>query len=29
MMTNDKSLSLKEALQKYKYQPYAEKDTSR
>jgi transposase len=25
MMTNDKSLSLKEALQKYKYQPYAEK----
>jgi transposase len=25
MMTNDKSLSLKDALQKYKYQPYAEK----
>jgi transposase len=25
LMTNDKSLSLKETLQKYKYQPYAEK----
>jgi len=25
LMTNDKSLSLAEALQKYKYQPYAEK----
>ena len=24
-MTNDKSLSLKQALKKYKYQPYAEK----